>query len=259
MDNKPTHRYRSLNDLFPILGFSTILIFLLGCASTRVQKPINILLVTGGCCHNYAFQTEVIKNCLPTSLPVQWKVVNEGGTGTNAMIGLYDHDTWANGYDLVIHNECFADTKDAAYIRKITTAHHKGLNAVVIHCAMHSYRAAEINDWREFLGVTTRRHDHQSQYPVTVVTPDHKIMKGLPSQWKSAKDELYIIEKLWPRTTVLATSVSESDGKTHAVAWTNQYGKARIFGTTFGHSDETFKDSTFIRLLSHGILWAADR
>ena len=259
MDNKIPRRYRSLNLLLTTPGFLLIIFFLLGCASTRVQAPINILLVTGGCCHNYAFQTEVIKGCLPSSTPVQWKVVNEGGTGTNAMIGLYDQDAWANGYDLVIHNECFADTKDSSYIRKITTAHHKGVNAVVIHCAMHSYRVAEINDWREFLGVTTRRHDHQSQYPVTVVTPGHKIMKGLPSQWKSAKDELYIIEKLWPRVTVLANSVSERDGKTHPVAWTNQYGNARIFGTTFGHSDETFKDSTFIRLLSNGILWAAGR
>ena len=149
-------------------------------------------------------------------------MVNEGGTGTKAEISLYGKDDWAKGYDLVIHNECFADTKDSTYIKKITNAHQKGVNAVVIHCAMHSYRAAEINDWREFLGVTTRRHDHQSRYPVKVLRPEHDVMKGIPSEWTGAKDELYIIEKIWPSTTVLATSVSERDSSIHPVAWTNQ-------------------------------------
>ncbi len=226
---------------------------------TPVKKPVKILLVTGGCCHNYNFQTEVIKTSLPASLKVEWTVVNEGGTGTTTQLDLYNNKNWAKGYDLVIHNECFADTKDSAYIKKITNAHQKGANAVVIHCAMHSYRAAATNDWREFLGVTTRRHDHQSQYPVKVVLPGHEVMKGFPVQWTSAKDELYIIEKIWPSATVLLSSVSERDGKTYPVAWTNRYGKARVFGTTFGHSDEMFKDALFVKLLRQGMMWAMDR
>lgn len=223
------------------------------------KKSFKILLVTGGCCHNYPFQTEVIRTALPSSFKVQWTVLNEGGSGTTAQLSFYDNKNWAKGYDLVIHNECFADTKDSAYIKKITNAHRKGVNAVVIHCAMHSYRASATNDWREFLGVTTRRHDHQSQYPVKVVRPDHDVLKGFPGQWTSAKDELYIIEKVWPSATVLLTSVSERDGKSHPVAWTNQYGKARIFGTTFGHSDEMFRDTLFVKLLRQGMMWAMDK
>ncbi len=75
----------------------------------------------------------------------------------------------------MIHNECFADTISEEYIRKITKAHYNGANAVVIHCAMHTYRASKIDDWREFLGVTSKRHDHQSNYPVKIVprSPDH--------------------------------------------------------------------------------------
>ena len=57
----------------------------------------------------------------------------------------------------------------------------------------------------------------------------------------------------------LATSVSEKDGKTHPVAWINQYGKARVFGTTYGHSDDTFGDPVFLEYLSRGVLWAAGR
>ena len=51
---------------------------------------------------------------------VDWKVVNEGGSGTRAQIALYDNPSWAKGYDVVVHNECFANTADEAYIRKIT-------------------------------------------------------------------------------------------------------------------------------------------
>ncbi len=240
-------------------GVLMMVLFAFSIIPVAFAKPRKILLVTGGCCHNYDFQTEVIKKTLPGSLNVQWTVVNEGGTGTTAQLELYNNKNWAKGYDLVIHNECFADTKDSAYIKKITKTHQKGVNAVVIHCAMHSYRAAAINDWREFLGVTTRRHDHQSQYPVKVVHPGHEVMKGFPAQWTSAKDELYIIEKVWPSATILLSSVSERDGKTYPVAWTNRYGKARVFGTTFGHSDEMFKDTLFVKLLRQGMMWAMDK
>lgn len=240
-----------------LVGFITILLLVPNGAYGQRKRPLRILLVTGGCCHNYAFQTEAIKASLPASVSAEWTVVNEGGTGTTAMISLYDKTDWAKGFDLVIHNECFADTKDPEYLRKITTAHYKGVNAVVIHCAMHSYRSAEIDDWREFLGVTSRRHDHQSRYPVKVIAPKHKVLEGVPSEWTGPKDELYIIEKVWPKTTVLAVSTSEKNASTNAVAWINRYGKARVFGTTFGHSDDMFKDPVFIKLLGNGIRWAA--
>jgi type 1 glutamine amidotransferase len=41
------------------------------------------------------------------------------------------------------------------------------------------------------------------------------------------------------------------------VAWVNGFGKARVFGTTFGHSDATFQDPVFLEMLSRGFLWAA--
>ena len=242
---------------FILFCFFSIGLLLSAFVPGQAKRPLRILLVTGGCCHNYAFQTEAIKASLPASLPAVWTVVNEGGTGTTAMIPLYDKADWAKGFDLVIHNECFADTKDLEYIRRITMAHYKGVNAVVIHCAMHSYRAAEVDDWREFLGVTSRRHDHQSQYPMKAVAEKHKVLNGVPAEWTGPKDELYIIEKVWPNSTVLVVSASEKDGTTHPVAWTNRYGKARVFGTTFGHSDEMFKDPVFIKLIGNGIRWAA--
>jgi len=223
-------------------------------------SKINALLVTGGCCHDYPFQTKAMQlAAAKRGVSIEWTVVNEGGKGTQAKIDLYSKPDWADGFDVVVHNECFANTLDEAYIRKITSAHKSGVNAVVIHCAMHTYRAAKINDWREFLGVTSRRHEHQSNYTVKVTAKDHPIMKGYPDDHKTAKDELYVIEKVWPTAKVLATSKSEANGKSHGVFWINQYGKARVFGTTYGHSSETFQDEVFLTALTRGIQWAAGK
>ena len=234
--------------------------WLTGCSTSRVgsaARPLRVLLITGGCCHNYSFQAAQLTNALARHAHVEWTVVNEGGNGTQAMIPLYDRPDWAKPYDVVVHNECFADTKEPAYLRRITDAHYAGTPAVVIHCAMHTYRATDVNDWREFLGVTSRRHDHQSQYPVKTMLPQHPIMQGVPTNWVTPKDELYVIEKLWPNAQALATSISELDGKSYPVAWINHYGKARVFGTTYGHSDETFSDPVYVNMVSRGILWAA--
>ena len=224
------------------------------------KGPIKALIITGGCCHDYPFQTKAMQLAAKeNNVNIEWTVINEGGKGTKAMIKLYEKEDWAAGFDVIIHNECFADTDDQDYIQKITKAHAKGANAVVIHCAMHTYRKAEIDDWREFLGVTSKKHDHQSKYPVKVVASDHPIMKGFPTDYKTPMDELYIIEKTWPNTKVLATSKSEKTNDEHPVFWTNQYGKARVFGTTYGHSNDTFSDKTFLLTLVRGITWAAGR
>lgn len=221
--------------------------------------PVRALLVTGGCCHNYPLQTQAIAEAVAESLPVKWTVVNEGGTGSRAEISLYDKPDWADAYDIVVHNACFADTANPDYIRRITAAHRRGKPALVIHCAMHSYRAAKDDDWREFLGVTSHHHDHQARYPVTIVKPDHPVMRNFPANWVTPKDELYTLEKIWPGATPLATAVSEVNGTAHPVIWVNDYHGTRVFGTTFGHSDETFLDPVFRDLLARGFLWALGR
>jgi len=238
----------------------TLLAFLfVGCSQQSDDSPVNALLITGGCCHDYDFQKQALTNGIAQHAPIKWTIVQEGGDSKDFQSKLYNDPDWAKDYDVVVHNECFANTKDPGYISKIVDAHRQGVSAVVIHCAMHTYRAAEVDDWREFLGVTTRKHDHQSRYPVTVTNPSHPIMKDFPSDWVSPMDELYIIEKLWPNAKALATGTSEETKEAHPVFWTNEYGKARVFGTTFGHTNDTIADPQFQEIVSRGLLWAAGR
>jgi len=234
----------------------------LGAATGEASgaDPIKVLVVTGGCCHDYDYQTKAMQLAAKEQgIDIEWTIVFEGGKGTRAKIELYEKANWADGFDVVVHNECFADTDDAEYIRKITDVHRNGVPAVVIHCAMHTYRSAKVDDWREFLGVTSRHHEHQSRYAVEVTEKDHPITKGIPEGYKTPMDELYIVEKVWPNTKVLATSKSEKTGEVQPVFWTNNFGKARVFGTTYGHSNDTFTDPIFLATVVRGIVWAAGK
>jgi len=228
-------------------------------AEPAKEAPIRALIITGGCCHNYEFQSKAMRDGISKMAKVEWTVVNAGGNGTRAEIEFYKNEDWAKPYDVVIHNECFADTDNEEYVKRITTAHKAGKPALVIHCAMHTYRSAKFDDWREFLGVTSRHHEHQSRYPVRVVAEAHPIMQGMPKDWVTPMDELYILEKVWPGTTPLAVSVSERTKKEQAVAWVNNYHGTRVFGTTYGHSDETFADPVFINMLGRALLWSVGK
>ena len=50
------------------------------------SRPINALIITGGCCHDYAFQTAaMMKAAADRKVPVKWTVVQDGGTGIYAV------------------------------------------------------------------------------------------------------------------------------------------------------------------------------
>ena len=230
-----------------------------GQAAPPAGPRINALVVSGGCCHDYPLQARLLMDAVNRSLNVDWTVVVQGGRGTRGSMPVYARSDWSKGFDIVIHNECLADIDDPQYIRQITAAHRGGPPAIVLHCAMHSYRAATIDDWRELLGVTSRRHTRQFPIPVKIAANDHPVMKGFKQDWVTPVDELYVIEKLWPNTTPLATAVSIEDKSEYAVAWASEYAGTRVFGTTLGHGNDTWSDATFQDLLVRGIKWALKR
>ena len=229
-------------------------------ASPQSNEPrINALLISGGCCHDYPLQDKILIDTINKVLPVDWTVVVQGGRGTRGSMPVYANAAWSKPFDIVIHNECLADVDDPAYIRRITTAHRGGPPAIVIHCAMHSYRAATVDDWREFLGVTTRRHTNPFPIPVKIAAKDHPVMKGFKDGWVTPTDELYVIEKLWPNATALAAAVSPEDQKEYPLVWANEYQGTRVFGTTLGHGNDTWNAPVFQDLLTRGFKWVLKR
>jgi hypothetical protein len=219
-----------------------------------------VLLISAGAFHNYAHQSNVLVQAVTkAAVPVDWTIALQGSArGTSTRYPIYDRPDWASGYDLVIHNECSADVADPDFIRRIIDAHRVAkVPAMVIHCAMHSYRAAKVDDWREFLGVTTRVHSPEFRIPVKWA--DDPIVAGLNPNWVTPLDELYVIEKIWPGVRPLATAVDYRDKREYPVVWVHEYQGVRVFGTTLGHGAATWDDADYQALLLRGLRWSLGR
>lgn len=225
---------------------------------TKKATPLRGLLITGGCCHDYKNQIRIITEGLSQRVNIEWDVVHEGGTGRDHKISVYKKDGWAKKYDVIVHNECFGGVEDADFVRSIAEAHHEGVAGVFIHCALHSYRSAGAgaDSWRELIGVTSRSHEGKRALDVKNVNADHPVMSGFPKEWKSPNGELYKIEKHWPNCTPLARAYGKDTQKDHTVIWTNKFGKARVFGTSLGHHNETMNNDVWLGVVSRGVLWS---
>lgn len=241
-----------VRSLHPSVLFAACLVFV----GSALAKP-KALLVTGGCCHDYANQKVIIPDSLKQhGLDFDWTISHEGN-GRKTKNSVYANPNWINGYALVVHNECYGAVTDVAFINGIASAHaESGVPALVIHCSLHSYRNAATDEWRKFLGVTSMRHERHHPLDVKPLNADHPAMQDFPANWRTPNGELYIIEKLWDNAVPLAHAYGTETQKNHVCIWSNTYGKARIFGTSLGHHNETMQDPVYAQFLAHGARWA---
>lgn len=243
---------------------ATLPLWLLLCAlasAVRAQapEPLKVLYISGGCCHDYDTQADLIPGALEEHAHVQVTVINDPNKTTANKIAIYANDDWAKPYDVIIHNECYADTKDPEWTQRILKPHKEGKPGVVIHCAMHSYRDGT-DEWFQFCGVTSHRHGAHYPHAVFNVNASHPVMQGFGPAWANPAGELYHIEKVWPGTVALGSSKNQENGREEVCVWAHEYGgRTRVFGTTLGHHNETVADPAFIRLLTRGTLWACDK
>jgi type 1 glutamine amidotransferase len=248
-------------------------------------KPIRVLLVAGGCCHDYAAQTKLLKEGIEARLNAVVDVSFNTDKTTKATFPVYASEDWAAKYDVIVHDECSADVTERAYVQRILKAHREGKPAVNLHCAMHSYRwdnfrepvsvGADNAGWYEMIGLQSTGHGPQSPIDVVYSATEHPITKGLRS-WTTINEELYNNIRVFPSATALASgrqmqaprvkkgdeaSAAKPIEATAVVAWTNEYGpnKTRIFSTTLGHNNDTVGDARFLDLVSRGLLWSVSK
>ena len=155
-------------------------------SDAAATRPIRALYVTGGCCHDYDTQKDLIPKGISARANVEWKVVHQGGTSRDAMIDLYKNPDRADGFDDVVHNECFGSVDDADFVEAIVRPHRDGgVPAVTIHCSTHSYRAVATDEWRKLLGVSSYSHESHHPFEVVNLKPEHPVMIGFPKKWKT--------------------------------------------------------------------------
>ncbi len=219
------------------------------------MKPLKVLLITGGCCHDYGKQKDILKQGIEARVHAVVNVIYSDDRSTKARFDIYEKPDWAKGYDAVIHDECSSDVKDMPYVKNILKAHQDGVAAVNLHCAMHCYRTGT-DDWFKFVGIHSTGHGPQQPIEVKYVDKEHPIVEGL-ADWTTINEELYNNVRVFDTAQALARG--KQGNSDFVVTWVNQYGKTRVFSTTLGHNSETVGDPRYLNLVTRGLLWSCDK
>src|SRR6266478_1924128 len=264
--------YRSL---LVILSASALILACMGQgAAAAAPNPIRVLLITGGCCHDYAHQKDILKKGITERANVVIEQIHTDDTSTHPPLAILGNPDYARDFDLVIHDECAAEVSDPAKVEGVLKPHRDGIPGVNLHCAMHSYRIGNPNDpvtpgtphglWFEYLGLQSSAHGPQTPISIHYADKETPIAKGL-TDWTTVNEEHYNNVHVFASSHAIAHGVQEfkqRDGaqKTNdfVVAWINHYGpkKTRVFSTTIGHNNATVEDPRYLDLVTRGVLWA---
>ncbi|GAB5517251.1 ThuA domain-containing protein [Rhodopirellula baltica] len=270
----------------------TMLCALLPSSSAAAQKKLDVLLVTGQSSkyHNWEVQSTAFKRMLEDAGIFNVQLLTTPASGED-MSGF--DPVWSD-YDAVLLDYEGDDWPDAAK-KSFEKYMEQGGGLVVVHATNNAFP-----NWQAFLDMTglggwggrteewgpkvrwrdgktvfdtssgTAQHPSRHDFPVVSRAPEHPIMKGLPSMWLHANDELYS-QLRGPANdlTVLATasavtSMRNGTGENEPILMTIQYGKGRVFHTTLGHVAPNQSEPVdslqcvgFITTLQRGTEWAA--
>jgi uncharacterized protein len=230
-------------------------------AAAQETRPIRALYVTGGGFHDFVAQEKIVPPGISARTNIVWTIDRTADTSTARLIARHENTRWADEFDVVVYNMSFSFVVDPKWIERIAYAHRdKGVAAVILHGATHSYRRSTTDAWRELMGAASMRHDTQREFPrLERLVADNPIVKSLPKEWGPGSDELYNIDRTWPTTTPLVQAWSIQGETHHPVVWTNTSGKAKVFVTTMGHTNRTMSDAVYLDLVTRGLLWTVGK
>jgi len=245
--------------------------FALQAVAAEVPKPLKVLLITGGCCHDYAAQKDILKKGIEARANVTVEQIHTDDKSTKPPLPIYGNPAYAKGFDVVIHDECSAGITDPAIIKGVIQPHLDGIPAVNLHCAMHCYRfgdfkapvakGADNAAWYEYLGLQSTGHGPQEPIAITFTDKASPITKGL-ADWTTMKEELYNnIQILTGQGLAKGKQTVKDKEVETVVVWTNEFGpkKTKVFSTTIGHNNATVEDARYLDLVTRGLLWSAGK
>jgi hypothetical protein len=244
-----------------VAGFSLIQ------GANAETKPLKALLITGGCCHDYKAQKDILKKGIEARANIIVDQIHSDKSDTKPDIAIYGIPEYAKGYDIVIHDECAAGISDIKTIEGVLAPHKAGTPGVNLHCAMHSYRSGNFqkpvetgvasSKWFEYLGIQSFRHGKQLPIEISFTDKTHPLVGGM-GDWTTINEELYNNAKVFDTAHALAIGkqLGEEDS---IVAWTNDYNGTRVFSTTIGHNNATVEDARYLDLVTRGVLWACGK
>ena len=276
-----------LSKLF--LCVAAVLALTMSISSHAAVKPLRVLLITGGCCHDYTKQKDILKKGLEARAHVKVTHAHSPDKSTSPPLPILGNPDYGKGYDVIIHDECAAKQADKKIVQGVLTPHKNGIPGVNLHCAMHSYRVgdhraptkpgSEDSMWFDYLGLQSSGHGPKAAMEITFTAQDHPITAGM-KPWTTGPEELYNNVQVLPGTKALASAVQmqkprvkrnkKGKAKTPAAAakakraeavvvWVNEYKGTRVFSTSVGHYNETVEDGRYLDLVTRGLLWSCKK
>ena len=240
---------------------------------------IRALIVTGmtDMHHDWRTVTPLLGDALTSTDRFDVRITEEFRGASAATLASYDvvvlnyygvSDPWAGKPD------CRWGAETDAALEAFVAA---GGGLVAYHASLQLGAGWDINTRAMFGGRLERecsRRAPNSDFIVSVASPEHPITSGMPRQFPHYDDDLYVnldwepdaaIEPLltgWDNPLRYTQVPSQFDalpgmGKDHPLAWTNIYGCGRVFGTGLGHGPAAVSRPTFRSLFSRGTEWAA--
>jgi type 1 glutamine amidotransferase len=234
-----------------LLLFVVLTSVAISAAAGESPRPLNVLLIASGCCHDYnalaPFLSSHLESLINTKIEVH--------LGLDAI----ENADFARNYDAVIYDVCEEDTA-AANLDHVVDAVRAGKSAVMIHCSIHAFRnSPKVHEWETLCGMRSKVHDAFGPFTMTKYDAHSPITKSFPDRWTTAGDELYQTISIDPHSQQLLRAVSPRDGREHVVCWTAQFGKGRVFSTTLGHNMKTTATPEYLRLIANGLLWSCSK
>ncbi|MEJ7692682.1 PVC-type heme-binding CxxCH protein [Daejeonella sp.] len=150
-----------------------------------------------------------------------------------------------DGLIIYANHDTISSSQEAALKNFVESG--KGL--IPLHSAAGCFKNSE---WYvKTLGGQFASHGNGS-FIARINNKSHPVTKGL-TEFETT-DETYVHQKINPDITVLMERVDGT--KREPYTWVRTQGQGRVFYTAYGHDDNTWKKSEFLKLVTNGILWA---
>jgi cytochrome c len=165
-------------------------------------------------------------------------------------------------YDAIVFVSTTGKPLDADQGKALVGFIHGGGGYVGIHAAADS-----LYDWPwygKLVGAFFLHHPAQADADVKIEDTTHPSTSFLPNPWRR-HDEWYDY-KVSPRPNVhVLASLDDSSypgstmGADHPITWCHDFEGGRSWYTGMGHTQESYSDPLFLKMLGEGIEWACEK